>query len=90
MIRMKYHAPGTPPATLVAKPKAGTGAPVLTLIQYDGDSIFEEEFDTFEGLMRRFDPSKVNWINVEICPTSSCSANLGTRSISTRWLWRTS
>ena len=65
MIRMKYHAPGTPPATLIAKPKAGTGAPVLTLIQYDGDSIFEEEFDTFEGLMRRFDPSKVNWINVD-------------------------
>jgi magnesium transporter len=50
---------------LIAKPKTGTGAPVLTLIQYDGDSIFEEEFDTFEGLMRRFDPSKVNWINVD-------------------------
>ena len=65
MIRMKYHAPGTPPATLVAKPKAGSGRPVLTLIQYDGDSIFEEEFDTFEGLMRRFDPSKINWINVD-------------------------
>ena len=65
MIRMKYHAPGTPPATLIAKPKGDSRAPVLTLIQYDGDTIFEEEFDTFEGLMRRFDPSKVNWINVD-------------------------
>ena len=65
MIRMKYHAPGTPPATLIAKPKRDSRSPVLTLIQYDGDSIFEEEFDTFEGLMRRFDPSKVNWINVD-------------------------
>ena len=65
MIRMKYHAPGTPPATLIAKPKGDSRAPVLTLIQYDGDAIFEEEFDTFEGLMRRFDPSKVNWINVD-------------------------
>ena len=52
MIRMKYHAPGTPPATLIAKPKGDSRAPVLTLIQYDGDAIFEEEFDTFEGLMR--------------------------------------
>jgi magnesium transporter len=65
MIRMKYHVPGTPPATLIAKPKTDSRPPVITLIQYDEESIFEEEFDSFEALMQRFDSSKVNWINVD-------------------------
>ena len=64
MIRFKYHSPGTPPATLVSHaPKAGPS--VITLIQYDSDKIFESQFDTFEGLIEKFDPSMTNWINVD-------------------------
>ena len=64
MIRIKYHTPGTAPATLVAKVNANSGPPTITLIQYDGETIFEGAFDTFEEMMERFDPAKVNWINV--------------------------
>ena len=65
MIRMKYHVPGTPPATLISKAKGDDEPSVITLIQYDGESIFEGEFDTFEDVMQRFNPSMVNWINVD-------------------------
>lgn len=65
MIRIKYHAPGTPPATL-EKPAGDSSQPSeLTLTQYDAESIFEGKFDTFEELMARFDPAKINWINVD-------------------------
>jgi magnesium transporter len=64
MIRFKYQRPGTPPATLVSHaPKAGPC--VITLIQYDAERIFESQFETFEALVARFDPSMTNWINVD-------------------------
>jgi magnesium transporter len=64
MIRLRYHLPGTPPATLVSHaPKAGPS--VITLIQYDNETIFEAQFETFEALMERFDTSMTNWINVD-------------------------
>ena len=65
MIRIKYHAPGTPPATLVSHAEGEDRPAVVTLIQYNSDTIFEGQIETFEELMRRFDPSKVNWINVD-------------------------
>lgn len=65
MIRIKYPPPGTPPATLAAPPGTANQRPVLTLIQYDPESIFEARYDTFEELMGRFDPNKVNWINID-------------------------
>jgi magnesium transporter len=65
MIRIKYHAPGTPPATLISQAEGEDKPAVVTLIQYDGDTIFEGQFETLEDLMRRFDPSMVNWINVD-------------------------
>lgn len=65
MIRFHYHPPGTPPATLRSRPAAPAGPTRITLIQYDADSIFEGEFDGFDELMARFDPAKVNWINVD-------------------------
>ena len=65
MIRIKYHTPGTAPATLLAKADPNAGPPTITLIQYYSESIFEGAFDTFEELMERYDPSKVNWINVD-------------------------
>jgi magnesium transporter len=64
MIRLRYHLPGTPPATLVSHTRE-EGPCVITLIKYDGDKIFESQFETFENLMEHFDPSMVNWINVD-------------------------
>jgi magnesium transporter len=65
MIRIKYHVPGTPPATLISPSEGETGPCVITLIQYDSETFFEGQFDTFEDLMQRFNPSMVNWINVD-------------------------
>ena len=65
MIRFKYHAPGTPPATLVSHAPERSGPPLLTLTQYDAESIFEGRFDTIEELLGRFDEQKVNWINID-------------------------
>ena len=63
MIRIKYHSPGTPPATLVAQ--SDPEPSVITLIQYDSETIFEGRFDNFEDLIERFDSAKVNWINID-------------------------
>jgi magnesium transporter len=38
---------------------------VITLIQYDSEKIFESQVDSFEDLIKRFDPSMTNWINVD-------------------------
>lgn len=65
MIRIKYHAPGTPPATL-ERPDGDASRPSeIFLIQYDSETIFEGRFETFEELMARYDPTKVNWINID-------------------------
>jgi magnesium transporter len=65
MIHIKYHVPGTPPATLISH-AAGDGKPsVITLIQYDNERIFEGQFESLEDLMQRFDPAIVNWINID-------------------------
>jgi magnesium transporter len=64
MIRLRYHSPGTAPATLVS-PAPKAGPPLLTLIQYDSTRIFESQFENFEDLMEQFDPSLTNWINVD-------------------------
>lgn len=65
MIRLNYHLPGTAPATLLPRAEARQGPASITLFQYDAGTILEEEFDSFDELMERFDPSKVNWINVD-------------------------
>ncbi|MGH8048805.1 MAG: magnesium/cobalt transporter CorA [Chthoniobacterales bacterium] len=65
MIRLNYHSPGTPPATLKPRVEPHMGPCTITLIQYDAETIFEAEIETFEDLMERFDPAKVNWINID-------------------------
>ena len=65
MIHFKYHAPGSSPATLVSLGKKPDAPVVIQLFQYDETTIFEGCFDTFEELMSRYDPSKVNWINID-------------------------
>jgi magnesium transporter len=65
MVRIKYHVPGTPPATLISPAEGEVGPCVITLIQYNSETFFEGQFETFEDLMQRFDPSKINWVNVD-------------------------
>lgn len=78
MIRFRYHLPGTPPATLVSHaPKAGPS--VITLIQYDSERIFESQFEKFEDLMERFDPTMTNWINVDGLSDIALLQKLGER-----------
>lgn len=65
MIRIKYHTPGTPPATLVPQGETSDQPTSITLIQYDEETIFEGRFDTFEELMTRYDSTKINWIDID-------------------------
>ena len=64
MIHFHYNPAGTPPASLL--PHEGASAkPSIRLVQYDADTILEENFDTFEALVAKLDPGKVNWINID-------------------------
>jgi magnesium transporter len=65
VIRLNYHLPGTAPATLLPRVDATAGPASITLIQYDANSILELEVASFDELNARFDPTKVNWINVD-------------------------
>lgn len=65
MVRLNYHAPGTAPATLLAREDAAGQAATLKLIQYDAESCSEREYGSLAELMAEFDPAKVNWINVD-------------------------
>jgi magnesium transporter len=64
MIKVNYNPPGTPPATLLPR-KGGKSTSVISLIQYDSESILEADFDTFKELLQKYDPKKVNWINID-------------------------
>ncbi len=79
MIHFKYHAPGTPPATLVSLGEKENAPIVIQLIQYDRETIFEGCFDTFEELMSRYDPAKVNWINIDGLTDTDLLRKLATR-----------
>lgn len=65
MIRLKYHLPGTPPGSLASDHVEDPQPSELTLFQYDEESIFEGQFDSAEELIARFNPDKVNWINMD-------------------------
>src|SRR5262245_57971561 len=49
------------------------------LIQYDEESIFEGTFDTIEELMQRYDPAKVNWLNIDGLGDTELLRKLGNR-----------
>jgi magnesium transporter len=64
VIKINYKAAGTPPATLLPREGARTQG-LISLIQYDEASFVEEDIDSFESLVAKLDPSKVNWINID-------------------------
>jgi len=65
VIRLSYHPPGTPPATLVPRAASRPSDMPLSLIQYDRETITEANYATFEELKAAYDPTKVNWVNVD-------------------------
>ncbi len=77
MIRINYHPPGTAPATL--RPREGSKTSRITLIQYDQESILEADFDSLEELLAKFDPKKVNWIDIDGLNDITLMRKLGER-----------
>lgn len=65
MIRLKYHAPGTPPGTLVPAEGALPGPCSINLIRYSENEFLEKECANFEELVGLIDPAQVNWINID-------------------------
>jgi len=61
MFANTYHPPGTPPATLVP----GAGAPVFTLIQYNGTTYDERRVERVEDVFDCRASGKVNWIDLD-------------------------
>lgn len=65
MLRLRYHAPGTPPGTLAVDDTATQEPAEISLIQYDRNSFRELTPANFEDLIAALDPDKVNWINID-------------------------
>jgi len=60
-----YHAPGTPPATLIAPADAPAGRPRITLFEYDATELREIEIADITEVFPCRDNAKVSWINVD-------------------------
>jgi hypothetical protein len=51
MQKLRYHPPGTAPATLIAPPEQAGHKPVINLIDYDAHSIEEHEIQKVEDIL---------------------------------------
>jgi magnesium transporter len=64
MQKLRYHQPGTAPATLVAPPEQVGHKPVIRLIDYDAHSLEEREVQNIEEVFECLESKKVSWIDV--------------------------
>ena len=64
MNKVRYHKPGTAPATLVAPPDKEGHKPEVLLIEYDAHEILERKIDHIEEIFPCLDNDKVSWINI--------------------------
>lgn len=64
MQRLRYHRPGTAPATLVAPPEQAGHKPVIKLIEYDAHSLEELEVEKVEEVFKCLENHKVSWIDI--------------------------
>jgi magnesium transporter len=64
MQKLRYHRPGTAPATLVAPPEQVGHKPVIRLIEYDAHSLEEYEVENVEEVFKCLDNNKVSWIDI--------------------------
>jgi magnesium transporter len=63
MLALKFHTPGTAPATLPTPDTASP--PKIHLIQYDPTTIEEREIADAEEIWGAVTPGKVTWINID-------------------------
>jgi len=64
MNKVRYHKPGTAPATLIAPPGKEGHKPEILLIEYDAHEILERKIDHIEEVFPCLDNDKVSWINI--------------------------
>ena len=64
MQKLRFHQPGTAPATLVPPPEQAGQKPVIKLIDYDGHSIEEREIQNVEEVFECLENKRVSWIDV--------------------------
>ncbi|MEI8342841.1 MAG: magnesium/cobalt transporter CorA [Verrucomicrobiota bacterium] len=62
MFANTYHPPGTAPATLIPR---GDRKPVITLTQYNKDSIEKRTVENVDDLFTSLDSGKTNWIDID-------------------------
>jgi magnesium transporter len=62
MQKVRYTAPGSAPATLVALPEQAGSKPKLQLIEYDAHSFQEREIEVSD--LDSIQSSRVSWINI--------------------------
>ncbi len=65
MQKLKYHAPGAPPALLVVPPNQVGIRPVIRLIEYDAHSFEERTIDDIDEILRCAGNARVSWINID-------------------------
>jgi magnesium transporter len=64
MQKVRYHQPGTAPATLVVPPEQVGHKPIIKLIDYDAHSVEEREIHQVEDVFACLENQKVSWIDV--------------------------
>ena len=60
MQKLRYHPPGTAPATLVAPPEQVGHKPVINLINYDAHCIEEHAVQNVEDIFECLESEKVS------------------------------
>ena len=65
MFHGKHHPPGTPPATLASPDPTDHAPAVVTLIEYDEQSLEERNVVNIEEIFGCRDNEKVSWINID-------------------------
>jgi magnesium transporter len=64
MQKLRYHRPGTAPATLAVPPEHAGCPTTVRLTRYDAHSYDERNIIQVSELEQLIDPDKVNWINI--------------------------
>jgi magnesium transporter len=65
MYKLRYHKPGTPPATLVAPEGQRDVKPAISLVEYDAHTIQERKIEQIEDVFHCLASSRVSWINID-------------------------
>jgi magnesium transporter len=65
MFHKRFHAPGTPPATLVPAESISGEPPKITLIEYDAAGFEERKLARIEEAFVCRDNGKTSWINID-------------------------